>query len=142
MTSHRSDLRLQCALAAGNQFAAVALQRRDAGTMATGTTRTMRWNDLIGRQVGQDTSREEIRLGGSSRVYRSRDAEMQRDVAVKVIANDGDDRVGFVKRFQREVQAVAQLNHPNIVTVFDRGEDDDVVYLVMQCVLGGTFRQK
>src|SRR5260370_6088865 len=67
---------------------------------------------------------------------------MQRDVAVKVISNDGDDRVGFVKRFQREVQAVAQLNHPNIVTVFDRGEDDDVVYLVMQCVLGGTFRQK
>src|SRR5258708_26424536 len=67
---------------------------------------------------------------------------MERDVGVKVIANDGDDRVGFVKRFQREVQAVAQLNHPNIVTVYDRGEDDDIVYLVMQCVLGGTFRQK
>jgi len=112
------------------------------GTMATGTTRTMGWNDLIGRQLGQYTIVEEIGRGGSSRVYRSRDAEMQRDVAVKVIANDGDDRVGFVKRFQREVQAVAQLNHPNIVTVYDRGEDDDIVYLVMQCVLGGTFRQK
>src|SRR5437763_396751 len=94
------------------------------GTMATGTIRTMGWNDLIGRQLGQYTILEEIGRGGSSRVYRGHDAEMQRDVAVKVIANDGEDRVGFVTRFQREVQAVAQLNHPNIVTVYDRGEND------------------
>ena len=65
---------------------------------------------------------------------------MQRDVAIKVLPNDAEDRVGFVRRFEREVQAVAQLNHPNIVAVYDRGETDNLVYLVMQCVTGGTFR--
>ncbi len=102
----------------------------------------MRWNDLIGRQLGQYTLLEEIGRGGSSRVYRAQDQETERDVAVKVIPNDAEDRVGFVRRFEREVQAVAQLNHPNIVTVFDRGETDDLVYLVMQCVMGGTLRAR
>jgi serine/threonine-protein kinase len=102
----------------------------------------MRWNDLIGRQLGQYTLLEEIGRGGSSRVYRGHDGAAERDVAVKVIPNDAEDRVGFVHRFEREVQAVAQLNHPNIVTVFDRGETDDLVYLVMQCVMGGTLRTK
>lgn len=100
----------------------------------------MSWNDLIGRQLGQYTIVEELGRGGSSRVYRAVDPEMQRDVAIKVLPNDGEDRVGFVRRFEREVQAVAQLNHPNIVAVYDRGETDDLVYLVMQCVTGGTFR--
>ena len=100
----------------------------------------MSWNDLIGRQLGQYTIIEELGRGGSSRVYRAVDPEMQRDVAIKVLPNDGEDRVGFVRRFEREVQAVAQLNHPNIVAVYDRGETDDLVYLVMQCITGGTFR--
>jgi serine/threonine protein kinase len=102
----------------------------------------MRWNDLIGRRLGQYTILEEIGRGGSSRVYRGHDDETERDVAIKVIPNDAEDRVGFVHRFEREVQAVAQLNHPNIVTVFDRGENDDLVYLVMQCVMGGTLRTR
>ena len=100
----------------------------------------MGWNDLIGRQLGQYTIIEEIGRGGSSRVYRGHDADKLRDIAIKVIPNDAEDRVGFVRRFEREVQAVAQLNHPNIVTVYDRGETDDLVYLVMQCVMGGTLR--
>ena len=102
----------------------------------------MSWNDLIGRQLGQYTIIEEIGRGGSSRVYRGHDADQLRDVAIKVILNDAEDRIGFVRRFEREVQAVAQLNHPNIVTVYDRGENDDLVYLVMQCVMGGTLRAR
>lgn len=100
----------------------------------------MGWNDLIGRQLGSYTIIDELGRGGSSRVYRGRDDDAQRDVAIKVIPNDAEDRVGFVRRFEREVQAVAQLNHPNIVAVYDRGETDDLVYLVMQCVSGGTLR--
>ena len=102
----------------------------------------MGWNDLIGRQLGQYAIIEEIGRGGSSRVYRGHDAGQLRDVAIKVIPNDAEDRVGFVRRFEREVQAVAQLNHPNIVTVYDRGETDDLVFLVMQCVMGGTLRTR
>lgn len=100
----------------------------------------MGWNDLIGRQLGSYTIMDELGRGGSSRVYRGHDSETQRDVAIKVIPNDAEDRVGFVRRFEREVQAVAQLNHPNIVAVYDRGETDDLVFLVMQCVTGGTLR--
>ncbi|HEV2461118.1 MAG TPA: serine/threonine-protein kinase, partial [Ktedonobacterales bacterium] len=102
----------------------------------------MAWNDLIGTQLGQYTIIEELGRGGSSRVYRAHDANLGRDVAIKVIQNDSDDRVGFVRRFQRELQAVAKLDHPNIVPVYDQGETQDFVYLVMQCVNGGTFRQR
>ena len=102
----------------------------------------MNWTDLIGRQLGHYTIIEEIGRGGSSRVYRALDAQRQHDVALKVIPNDAEDRVGFVRRFEREVRAVAQLSHPNIVRVFDRGETDDLVYLAMQLVDGGTLRRQ
>lgn len=102
----------------------------------------MSWNDLIGRQLGSYQIVEEIGRGGSSRVYRGYDQERQIPVAVKVIPNDAEDRVGFVRRFEREVRAIAQLNHPHIVRVFDRGETEELVYLVMQFVGGGTLRQR
>lgn len=96
---------------------------------------------MIGRRLGEYTILEEIGRGGSSRVYRATTGEQARDVAIKVIPNDAEDRVGFVRRFEREVQAVAQLNHPNIVSVYDRGETDDLVFLIMECVMGGTLKQ-
>lgn len=102
----------------------------------------MMWNDMVGRHLGQYTILEEIGRGGSSRVYRAADAAASRTVALKVIPNDAEDRVGFVRRFEREVRVVAQLSHPNIVSVYDRGETDDLVYLVMECVLGGTLKQR
>jgi serine/threonine protein kinase len=102
----------------------------------------MGWSDLIGRHLGQYAIVDELGRGGSSRVYRAEDLDLSREVAIKVIFNDAEDRIGFVRRFEREVQAVAQLDHPNIVAVYDRGETDDLVYLVMQCVTGGTLRQR
>jgi serine/threonine protein kinase len=102
----------------------------------------MGWSDLIGRHLGQYAIVDELGRGGSSRVYRAQDLDLSREVAIKVIFNDAEDRVGFVRRFEREVQAVVQLDHPNIVAVYDRGETDDLVYLVMQCVTGGTLRQR
>jgi serine/threonine protein kinase len=102
----------------------------------------MNWNELIGRQLGRYLLVEEIGVGGSSRVYRGKDTESEREVAVKVLPNDAEDRVGFVRRFEREVQVVAQLSHPNIVAIYDSGKADDVVYLVMQLVRGGTLRSR
>jgi hypothetical protein len=67
-------------------------------------------------------------------------------VAIKIIVNDAEDPQGFVRRFEREVQLVARLKHPNIVAVYDSGEDsgehDDLIYLVMRYVNGGTLRQR
>ena len=102
----------------------------------------MGWSDLIGRQLGRYTIGGELGRGGSSRVYRGTDQDGQQDVAIKVIFNDAEDRIGFVRRFEREVQAVAQLQHTNIVEVYSHGETADLVYLVMQCVSGGTLRQR
>jgi Protein kinase domain len=102
----------------------------------------MGWSDLIGRQLGQYAIVDELGRGGSSRVYRAQDLGLSREVAIKVIFNDAEDRVGFVRRFEREVKAVLKLDHPNIVAIYDRGETDDLVYLVMQCVTGGTLRQR
>ena len=102
----------------------------------------MSWSDLIGRQLGPYLILEELGHGATAHVYRSRDLKEGRDVAIKVIRNEADDRVGFVRRFSREVQAVSQLDHPHIVKVYDRGETDEFVYLVMECVDGGTLRRR
>lgn len=102
----------------------------------------MHWNDLIGRRIGSYQILSELGRGGSARVYRAHQESMHRDVAIKVLVNDSEDRMGFVRRFEREVEVVAQLSHPNIVAVYDSGEFEDLVYLVMQCVGGGTLRSR
>src|SRR5690348_12183582 len=107
-----------------------------------GRQSAMQWNDLIGARLGQYESIEELGRGASARVYKAYQESMQRYVAVKVLGNDAEDRAAFVRRFEREAEVVAQLNHPNIVAVYDSGEADGLVYLVMQCVNGGTFRQR
>ena len=102
----------------------------------------MGWNDLIGRQIGPYEIIDELGRGGSARVFRAYQEPLQRYVAIKVLLNDAEDRLGFVSRFARELEAVAKLQHPNIVEVYEAGELEDLVYLVMQCVNGGTFRQR
>jgi serine/threonine protein kinase len=105
----------------------------------------MGWSELIGQRLGDDEEYEivaELGRGGSSRVYQARDHAHERDVAIKVIPSDADDKAGFIKRFEREAQAVETLHHPNIVEVYGKGETEELVYLVMQCVTGGTFRSR
>ncbi len=102
----------------------------------------MGWNELIGQKLEHYEILAELGRGGSSRVYKAFDTKKQLDVAIKVIPNDAEDRQMFVRRFEREVEAVRLLHHPNIVAVFDSGETDELVYLVMQCVMGGTLRRR
>src|SRR5262245_34786231 len=109
---------------------------------ARGNGLGMNWNELIGRQLGHHIILDELGRGGSSRVYRAHDVSGGDVVAIKILPNDAEDRVGFVRRFEREVKVVAQLDHPNIVAVYDHGETDDLVYLVMQLVAGGTLRTR
>jgi eukaryotic-like serine/threonine-protein kinase len=78
--------------------------------------------------------------GGMAKVFKGRDKVLGRPVAVKVLSPQfaGDDQ--FVTRFRREAQAAAALNHPNIVSVFDTGSQNDVHYIVMEYVRGRTLR--
>jgi beta-lactam-binding protein with PASTA domain/predicted Ser/Thr protein kinase len=78
--------------------------------------------------------------GGMAKVFKGHDKVLGRPVAVKVLSPQyaGDDQ--FVSRFRREAQAAAGLNHPNIVSVFDTGSQQDVHYIVMEYVRGKTLR--
>jgi len=99
-------------------------------------------NGFIGRQLGQYEIQAELGRGGMSHVYRAYQPRLHRHVAIKVIAMDITTQPNFRQRFEQEAQAIAQLSHPNIVAVYDFGEDEDVVYLVMQYVAGGTLKQR
>jgi serine/threonine-protein kinase len=101
-----------------------------------------RWDRLIGTRLEQYDIRDELGRGSWSRVYRAFDTALKRDVAIKVIPTDVDDRPLFLSRFEREAQAIGQLHHPNIIQAYAGGESDEFVYLVMQCVTGGTLRRK
>src|SRR6186997_2571146 len=73
-------------------------------------------------------------------IYRGRDTKLGRDVAIKVLRGEYGTDASFLARFQREAQAAAQLNHPNVVAVFDYGQDPVGPYIVMELVTGGTSR--
>ena len=80
--------------------------------------------------------------GGMGEVYRARDARLNRDVAIKVLpavfARDPDR----MRRFQQEAQAVAALNHPNILAIHDFGEHDGSPYIVTEFLEGETLRER
>jgi hypothetical protein len=76
--------------------------------------------------------------GGMATVYRAHDQKLDREVAIKLLADNlaGDDDIR--RRFSREARLAAKLEHPNVVQVFDVGDDDDRPYIVMEYVDGGT----
>jgi serine/threonine-protein kinase len=79
--------------------------------------------------------------GGMSRVYRARDRQLGRLVAIKVLHERYADDPAYVDRFRREARAVARLSHPNIVTIIDRGEADGSQYIVFEHVDGENLKQ-
>jgi beta-lactam-binding protein with PASTA domain/tRNA A-37 threonylcarbamoyl transferase component Bud32 len=77
-----------------------------------------------------------IARGGMAQVYRAMDRQLDRPVALKVLFPELSIDLTFVERFRREAQAAANLSHPNIVPVFDWGEDDGSYFIVMEYVDG------
>lgn len=103
---------------------------------------SMENDSLIGRQLGAYQVQSSLGEGGMARVYKAYHPRLRRDVAIKVILAEIADREGFQARFEREAQVVASLEHPNIVSVYDFGEEGNLTYLVMQYVGGGTLRDQ
>jgi len=96
---------------------------------------------LVGRLVdGRYDVRERVARGGMATVYRALDTRLGRVVALKVMHRHLADDEAFASRFVREARAVARLNNPGVVAVFDQGEDDGSVYLAMELVPGRTLR--
>ena len=82
-----------------------------------------------------------IARGGMSAVYLGRDQRLHRPVAVKVMDAAYRDDPVFLSRFEFEARAVAGLKHPGLINVYDQGIDDQVVFLVMELVEGGSLRE-
>ena len=78
--------------------------------------------------------------GGMANVYLAYDTILEREVAVKILRGDLANDEKFVKRFQREAKAASSLNHPNIVEMYDVGEDDGNYFIVMEYVNGKTLK--
>ncbi|WP_144461409.1 Stk1 family PASTA domain-containing Ser/Thr kinase [Siminovitchia fortis] len=97
---------------------------------------------LIGKRIsGRYKIIKMIGGGGMANVYLARDMILDRDVAVKILRLDFADEEEFIRRFQREAQSATSLNHPNIVNIFDVGEEDNIYYIVMEYVDGLTLKQ-
>jgi serine/threonine-protein kinase len=84
---------------------------------------------------------DRIAAGGMGEVYRADDAVLERRVAIKVLHRSLAGDRGFVERFRREARAAANLNHPNIVAVYDWGAVDGIYYMVMEHVSGTSVRE-
>ncbi|HJL90255.1 MAG TPA: Stk1 family PASTA domain-containing Ser/Thr kinase [Acidimicrobiales bacterium] len=83
----------------------------------------------------------QIARGGMADVYLARDLLLDRPVAVKVLFDEFADVPDFVERFRREAQAAANLNHPNIVSVYDWGEEQGTYFIVMEYVEGRSLAE-
>lgn len=84
---------------------------------------------------------EKIGTGGMSDVYKAKDHKLNRLVAVKVLKQEFSENANFVSKFRIEAQAAAGLMHPNIVNVYDVGEENGIYYIVMELVEGITLKK-
>lgn len=97
---------------------------------------------LVGKRLsGRYKVLEWIGGGGMSNVYLAHDMILDRDVAIKVLRYSFSDEEELHRRFQREALSATSLTHPNIVSIYDVGEDADMHYLVMEYVEGKTLKQ-
>ncbi len=79
--------------------------------------------------------------GGMANVYLAHDTILNRDVAIKVLRGDLENNDKFIRRFQREAKSASDLSHPNIVEIYDVGEEDGQHYIVMEYIDGKTLKQ-
>src|SRR5277367_5786891 len=101
--------------------------------------------DRMQKTIGPYELLDRIGSGGMGVVYRARDARLQREVAIKVLPDGflgpGTPGQASHERFLREARSASSLNHPNICTVYDVGEQDSKPYLVMELLQGSTLKE-
>lgn len=96
-------------------------------------------NELAGQSLGGYLLEEEIGRGSMGMVYRGKQIALDREVAIKVLPRALAKDRSYVARFIREAQIIAGLNHPNIVHIYDAGQQGGVLYFVMEFVQGPTI---
>ncbi|MDQ1576939.1 MAG: eukaryotic-like serine/threonine-protein kinase [Microbacteriaceae bacterium] len=102
---------------------------------------TRQTDPMIGRLIdGRYQVRSRIARGGMATVYLATDLRLERRVAIKIMHGHLADDSTFRNRFVQEARSAARLAHPNVVNVFDQGQDSDMAYLVMEYLPGITLR--
>ena len=97
---------------------------------------------MVGERIADRYELEEVvGHGGMSTVYKAHDSLLERNVALKVLHQQYNEDEDFVERFKHEARSVAQLQHPNIVTVIDRGEEDGRQYIVFEFIDGENLKE-
>jgi tetratricopeptide (TPR) repeat protein len=94
----------------------------------------------VGMRVGRYELLQRIGAGGMGEVFRARDLDLNRDVALKFLPEKFASDPARLERFSREARAASSLNHPNIVTIHEIGTLDGAPFIVMECVEGRTLR--
>ena len=102
----------------------------------------MQQDPLLGAMLGKYKILAPLGQGGMARVYKARQENLDREVAIKVLPPWYAADRNFVERFEQEARLVARLSHPNIVTVHDASQQNGHLYIVMQLVDGGTLKNQ
>jgi serine/threonine-protein kinase len=97
--------------------------------------------DLTGKNLGNYKIVGKLGQGGMAMVYKAHELSLNRMVALKVLSPQLSEDKAYIKRFQREAQAAAQLNHPNIVQIYGIGEEQGVHYFAMEYIKGKSLAQ-
>ena len=95
-----------------------------------------------GSSLGRYRIIEQLGRGGMATVFRCHDPNLDRHVAVKVLPSFHQEDPTFVGRFEQEAQTVARLSHPNILQIYDFGEDKGYSYIVSELIAGGDLQDK
>ena len=99
-------------------------------------------SELVGQTLGHYRIGGKIGAGGMGEVYRARDERLDRDVAIKMLHEELAKDSARLARFEREARAVAKLEHPNILAIYDFGTEGGITYAVTELLEGETLRQR
>jgi hypothetical protein len=94
------------------------------------------------KQLGKYTILEELGHGGFGTVYRANDNVLDREVALKILHPQLTVDMDFIARFKKEARLVARLDHPNIITIYDLGEQESRIFISMRYLPGGSLRDR
>jgi len=115
---------------------------RGAVVAAAGLVSDAGHSTLTGRRLGAYRILAPIGAGGMGEVYRARDTRLGRDVAIKVLTNVAVEDRERLQRFEQEARATGMLNHPNLLTIYDVGDEAGSPYIVSELLEGETLRDR
>jgi serine/threonine protein kinase len=97
---------------------------------------------LVGKTIGHYKIVDVLGAGGMATVYRAQQTNIEREVAIKVMASAFAQQADFVERFKREAELFAKLEHPHILPIYDYGEQSNNLYLVLRLMEGGSLESQ